>query len=54
MVLIYARVYSDTDMIKTYFQDNCYEAVLQYSNNLKTLIDRVGEWNDNKTSKLYE
>ncbi|KAI9483267.1 MAG: hypothetical protein EXX96DRAFT_557510 [Benjaminiella poitrasii] len=40
---------SDTDIIKVYFQDKCYESVVSYSNKLVSLIERVNEWKDQKT-----
>lgn len=48
----YLHFFSDTDMIKAYFQDSCYESVLKYSANVKILIDRVASWTDNKKSKF--
>ncbi|KAI7890016.1 uncharacterized protein EV154DRAFT_422723 [Mucor mucedo] len=42
------HVKSDTDMIKSYFQDNCYEAALKYSANVNTLIGKVTLWTDKK------
>lgn len=38
-------------MIKSYFQDNSYQSVLNYSTNINTLIEKVGEWTDNKKSR---
>ncbi|KAI7907947.1 uncharacterized protein BX663DRAFT_425573 [Cokeromyces recurvatus] len=38
----------DIEMIKTYFQDKCYESVINYSNRLIALIKRTHEWTDKK------
>ncbi|KAI9265716.1 hypothetical protein EDC94DRAFT_634171 [Helicostylum pulchrum] len=42
------HIKSDTDMIKSHFQDKSYQSVLNYSTNIKTLLEKVGEWADNK------
>ncbi|KAI8346745.1 hypothetical protein BD560DRAFT_338637 [Blakeslea trispora] len=40
------NVKSDTRMIKEYFEDQCYEAVLSYSKEINTLLQRIAEWTD--------
>jgi hypothetical protein len=48
---LFMYICSDTEMIKSYFQDNCYKSVLQYSKNLKSIIDKIEEDNS-ELSKL--
>lgn len=38
-------------MIKTYFQENCFLSVQKYIANIKTLIEKVGELNEDKSSR---
>lgn len=38
-------------MIKTYFEEACYDCVLNYSSNLETLLNNLQDWTQSKSSK---
>ncbi|KAL7329075.1 hypothetical protein PS15p_207240 [Mucor circinelloides] len=42
------HVKDDTDMIKNYFQAQCYQAVLLYSTELTSLIKLMSDWTDQR------
>ncbi|KAI8887546.1 hypothetical protein K501DRAFT_174989 [Backusella circina FSU 941] len=42
----YFHAVDDTNMIKTYFQDSCYQAVLKYADELKLLFAKIDSWAD--------
>lgn len=52
VLLINIFWYSDSEKIKIYFQDKCFDAVISYDAGLKKLMTRISdEWTDQKTSK---
>jgi hypothetical protein len=39
-------------MIKNYFQDACYQAVLKYADELKLLFAKIDSWSDKQAGKI--
>ncbi|CAO3621888.1 unnamed protein product [Mucor fragilis] len=42
------HIKDDVDMIKNYFQDQCYQAVFAYSTELASLVKLMEDWTDQK------
>ncbi|KAG1176202.1 hypothetical protein G6F70_004260 [Rhizopus microsporus] len=40
----------DSNSLKSYFQNKCYESVIAYSSGLKALLKRIDQWSDKKAA----